>query len=93
MIFRQNHDHHAALEYRGNKKDNDFVTMGKNFCIQIFKYVLRCLLSFVIIVALAQLGYLIQNSQNGQNTKRKLSLNLLLYDIYVLYISGTCFSM
>jgi hypothetical protein len=41
------------LEYHGNKKGNDFVTVGKKNCIQIFKYVLRCLLSFVIIVALA----------------------------------------
>jgi hypothetical protein len=52
--------------------------MGKNFCIQIFKYVLRCLLSFVIIVALAQLGYLIQNSQNGQNTKKIIASQLAI---------------
>jgi hypothetical protein len=53
MVLRPFHDHHAAFEYRGNKKGNDFVTVENKNCIQIFKYVLRCLLSFVIIVALA----------------------------------------
>jgi hypothetical protein len=31
MLLSQNLDHHAALEYRGKKKGNDFVTVGKKF--------------------------------------------------------------
>jgi hypothetical protein len=37
MVLRQNHDHHAALEYHGNKKDNVFVTVGKKFEYKFFK--------------------------------------------------------
>ena len=53
MLLRQNLLHNIALEYCGNKKGNDFVTMGKRFWIQIFKNALWCLLWFVIVVALA----------------------------------------
>jgi hypothetical protein len=31
MLLRQNLLHNIALEYRGNKKGNDFVTVGKTF--------------------------------------------------------------
>jgi hypothetical protein len=29
MLLSQNLHHHTALEYRGKKKGNDFVTVGK----------------------------------------------------------------
>jgi len=31
MLLSQNLHHRTALEYRGKKKGNDFVTVGKNF--------------------------------------------------------------
>jgi hypothetical protein len=31
MLLSQNLHHRAALEYRGKKKGNDFVTVGKKF--------------------------------------------------------------
>jgi hypothetical protein len=31
MVLRQIQVHRIALEYRGNKKGNDFVTVGKFF--------------------------------------------------------------
>jgi len=31
MLLRQNLLHKIALEYRGNKKGNDFITVGKKF--------------------------------------------------------------
>jgi hypothetical protein len=31
MVLRQILVHRIALEYRGNKKGNDFVTVGKKF--------------------------------------------------------------
>jgi hypothetical protein len=31
MLLRENLLHKIALEYCGNKNDNDFVTMGKKF--------------------------------------------------------------
>jgi hypothetical protein len=40
MLLRQNLLHNIALEYRGNKKGNDFVTMGKNFEYKFSKMLL-----------------------------------------------------
>jgi hypothetical protein len=37
MVLKQNLIHHAALEYHGKKKGNDFVTVGKNFQYKISK--------------------------------------------------------
>jgi len=37
MLLRQNLVHNIALEYCGNKKGNDFVTMGKKFQYKISK--------------------------------------------------------
>ena len=40
MLLSQNLDHRAALEYRGKKKGNDFVTVGKKFEYKISKMLL-----------------------------------------------------
>jgi 23S rRNA U2552 (ribose-2'-O)-methylase RlmE/FtsJ len=55
-VLRQILLHNRALEYCGKNFVNDFVTVGKIFEYKNFQKILnalRCLFSFVIVVALA----------------------------------------